>query len=155
MWVVRCAVGNYSLVKLRRATNHTRQWRSQYRARGAECPPWQRKNCQKLGKVGKNREKIKQKRKNREEKAKIGKVISLCPSWQIGLATLLTHGYIVVDLRWTEASDYTRSPLNSMNESILDEWINDAHTCLKIFASYRKCTCSKRHIHKGYSHVFV
>ena len=40
-------------------------------------------------KIAKNREKegkIRKKRKNREEKAKIGKFLSLCPSWQIGLA---------------------------------------------------------------------
>ena len=47
-------------------------------ARGAEYPPWQRKIYQRSGKRGRNREK----RKNREEKAKIGKVLSLCPSWQ-------------------------------------------------------------------------
>ena len=37
-------------------------------------------------KFAENREKI---RKNPEEKAKIRKFLSLCPSWQIGLATLL------------------------------------------------------------------
>ena len=73
------------------------------RSRWAECPPWQRKNCQKSvkrgGKREKNQEKIRgggnrekegKKRKNQEEKAKIGKVLSLCPSWQIGLAMLLS-----------------------------------------------------------------
>ena len=40
-------------------------------------------------KMEKNQEKLGKKRKNREEKAKIGKVLSLCPSWQPGLATLL------------------------------------------------------------------
>ena len=76
------------------------QWHSHWGGKGAECHPWQQKNCQKLGKRGENREKRgqirKKKRKNRgkkrknwEEKAKIGKVLSLCPSWQIGLATLL------------------------------------------------------------------
>ena len=44
------------------------------------------KNQEKLGKI---QEKSGKKRKNREEKAKIGKFLSLCPSWQIGLATLL------------------------------------------------------------------
>ena len=43
----------------------------------------------KSGKREENREKIKKKRKNREEKAKIGKILSLCPSLQIWLATLL------------------------------------------------------------------
>ena len=55
------------------------QWRSHWGCKGAECHPWQRKNCQKSGK----------KRRNREEKAKIGKVFLLCPSWQTGLAMLL------------------------------------------------------------------
>ena len=70
---------------------------------GAECTPWQWKIWQKLGKKGKigkkegkrqkftweNKKNLK-KRKNREETyAKISKVLSLCPSWQIGLATLL------------------------------------------------------------------
>ena len=53
---------------------------------GAECHPWQQKICQKSGKTRKNRGK---KRKNREERAKIRKVLSLFPSWQTGLATLL------------------------------------------------------------------
>ena len=45
-------------------------------ARGAECHPWQRKKCQKSGKRGK-------------KSGKIRKVLSLCPSWQIGLSLLL------------------------------------------------------------------
>ena len=52
--------------------------------------PWQWKNCKKWGKRG---EKSGKQRKNQEEKAKIGKVLSLCPSWQIGLATLLRIKY--------------------------------------------------------------
>ena len=66
---------------------HYLQWRSHWGGKGGRVPPWQRKICQKLGK---NQEKPGKKKKNREEKAKIGKVLSLCPSWQIGLATLLT-----------------------------------------------------------------
>ena len=62
------------------------QWRNHWGARGAECHPWQWKICQKSGK---NQEKLGKKRKNREEKATIGMVLSLCPTWQIGLATLL------------------------------------------------------------------
>ena len=68
-------------------------------ARGVECHPWQKKiakNREKSGKIGKKsgkngkkREKSGRKGKNREEKAKIRKFLSLCPSWQIGLATLL------------------------------------------------------------------
>ena len=45
----------------------------------------QRKICQKLGKRGKKSGKG----ENLEEKAKIGKVLSLCPLWQIELAMLL------------------------------------------------------------------
>ena len=55
-----------------------------------EAEPWQWKICQKLGK---KEEKLGKKRKNREEKAKIRKLLSLCPSWQIGLVTLL---YIIM-----------------------------------------------------------
>ena len=65
-------------------SNRWSQWPSQNRCKGGECPPWQRKNCQKTGKIGGNREKekenreqIEKKRKNREEKTKIGKVLSL------------------------------------------------------------------------------
>ena len=60
-----------------------RQWRSQYRGKGAECPPplTAKKIVKKRGKSGKTEEKSekksRKKRKNREEKAKIGKVISL------------------------------------------------------------------------------
>ena len=56
---------------------------------GQECHPWQQKICQKLGKRGRNQEKSGKKRKNWEERAKIGKALSLCLSWQIGLAMLL------------------------------------------------------------------
>ena len=68
--------------------NPANQWRSQYRTKGGgRVLPWQRKYCRKLGKEEKNREKeeeksgkkIKKKRKYREEKAKIGKVLSLSP----------------------------------------------------------------------------
>ena len=61
-------------------------------------PPWLKKivKNQERGEnqenERKNWEKIKKKRKNRE-KAKIGKVLSLCPSWQIGLATLLAKAH--------------------------------------------------------------
>ena len=68
------------------------QWRSHWGARGAECNRWQRKNCQKSGKrsqEGKIRKHREKKKKNREEQAKIGKFLPLCPTWQM-LATLLT-----------------------------------------------------------------
>ena len=54
-------------------------------ARGESATPDSEKiakNREKSGKIGKKEE-------NREEKAKSGKFHSLCPSWQIGLATLL------------------------------------------------------------------
>ena len=49
--------------------------------------PWQRKICQKLEK---KKEKIKADKRGTKW-GKIGKVLSLCPSWQIGLATLLNQ----------------------------------------------------------------
>ena len=69
---------------------------------GGTLPPLTAKNLpKKLGKEGENQEKSWKKRKNQEEGAKIWKVLSLCPSWQIGLATLLTLGTIV------EVSEFT------------------------------------------------
>ena len=47
-----------------------KQWRSQYRGNGAECPPWQRKICQKLGKNQEKRGKVGKKSRKR---GKIGK----------------------------------------------------------------------------------
>ena len=60
------------------------QWRSHWGGKGGQsATPDSEKIAKKIGgKSGKIR-------KNREEKAKIGKFLSLCPSWQIGLATLL------------------------------------------------------------------
>ena len=62
------------------------QWHSQYRARGGGRVLPDSKI------IVKNQEKERKREeksgKNREEKTKIGKVLSLCPSWQIGLATL-------------------------------------------------------------------
>ena len=48
----------------------------------------------KLRKRGKKEGKIGKKMKNQEENAHIGKVLSLCPSWQRGLATLLVNNNI-------------------------------------------------------------
>ena len=63
------------------------QWRSHWGGKGEECHPlpWQRKICQKSGKRVKNQEKSGRKGKNLEG------FFSLCPSWQIGLATLLAR----------------------------------------------------------------
>ena len=57
------------------------QWRSHWGVKGGRVPPLTAKN---LPKIGKKREKIRKnqggkKRKNQEEKAKIGKVLSLSP----------------------------------------------------------------------------
>ena len=49
---------------------------------GAECPTWQQKIAKKWEKERENQE-------NGEKEEKIGKVLSLCPSWQIGLVLLL------------------------------------------------------------------
>ena len=65
---------------------HEEQWRSHWGVKGGRVPPL---TAQNLPKIGKKRKKIRKKRKNWEEKAKIGKALSLCPSRQIGLATLL------------------------------------------------------------------
>ena len=69
-------------------------------SRGAECLPWQQKKMpkreKKREKIGDKTEKIGKKRKNQEEKVKFGNVLSLCPSWQIGLAMLL----VTCDWKW-------------------------------------------------------
>ena len=66
------------------------QWRSHWGVKGGRVPRLTAKNLPKnWEKEGKKSGKIGKKRKNREEKAKIGKVLSLCPSWQTGLAMLL------------------------------------------------------------------
>ena len=60
-------------------------------ARGGRMPPLTAKKLPKIGKKrGKIRKNRKKKRKKLEEMANIRKVLSLCPSWQIGLAMLLT-----------------------------------------------------------------
>ena len=68
-------------------------------ARGGRVPPLTAKNLLKIGKKRKKSGKIgKKSGKNRGKKedklgrkGKIGKFLSLCPSWQIGLATLLSQ----------------------------------------------------------------
>ena len=60
------------------------QWRSHYRDKGQSVPPLTAKKLSKIGKKRekerKNREKSRKREKSREEKANIGKVLSLCPS---------------------------------------------------------------------------
>ena len=66
------------------------QWRSHWGGKGgAECHPWQWKNAKNRENSGKSGKKSGKIGKNQEEKAKTGKFLSLCPSWQLGLATLL------------------------------------------------------------------
>ena len=62
-------------------------------ARGQSATPGSEKNAKNREKSGKIQEKSGKRRKNREEKAKIGKFLSLCHSWQIELATLLEGMY--------------------------------------------------------------
>ena len=62
------------------------QWRSHWGIKGAECPFDSEKIAKNRGKEGENQEKNGKKSGKGE---KIGKVLSLCPFWQIGLATLL------------------------------------------------------------------
>ena len=67
-------------------------------ARGAECHPWQRENCQKSGKIQEKEEKSGRKGINRE-------VLPLCPFWQIGLATL--EAIIINSVKWPQVPCYT------------------------------------------------
>ena len=60
-----------------------RQWHSHWGIKGGRVPPLTAKNLPKIGKKSGKKGKV------RKKKAKSGKVLSLCPSWQIGLATLL------------------------------------------------------------------
>ena len=67
---------------------------------GQSATPDSEKFAKNLEKEGNNQEKSGKKRKNREEKVKIGKVLSLCPSWQTGLATLLCIKQWLSNLLW-------------------------------------------------------
>ena len=64
------------------------QWHNHWGSRGAECPLDSEEFAKNREKEGENQEK---EGKNREKGGKIGKVLSLCPSWQIRLATLLVQ----------------------------------------------------------------
>ena len=84
--------------------------KGQWVARRAECHPWWRKIFQKLGKTSEKIRKKKWKksgknRKNWEETAKIVKFLSLCPSWQIGLAMLLTS---LMSGAWISSSRFSK-----------------------------------------------
>ena len=95
-------------------------WRSHWGGKGRQSanPDSEKlaKNREKKrGKIRKNRgkkEKSGKKRKNREEKAKIAKFLSLCPSWQIGLATLLVvhpiRGIAPQTLKWARFVRYLK-----------------------------------------------
>ena len=53
------------------------QWRSHWGGKGGRVPPLTAKN---MPKIGEKQEKSGKNQKKREEKAKIGKFLSLCPS---------------------------------------------------------------------------
>ena len=76
----------------------TEQWRSHWGGKGGRVPPLTVKNLPKIRenweKIRKEEEKSGGGKKNREEKAKIGKFLSLCPSWKKGLATLLSQSWL-------------------------------------------------------------
>ena len=61
------------------------QWHNHCGVKGGRVLPL---TVKKLPKIGEKREKIRKKWENQEKRGKIEKVLSLCPSWQIGLATL-------------------------------------------------------------------
>ena len=67
--------------------------RSHWGGKGGWVPPLTAKKLPKIWKnqekSGKNREKSRKKEEKSGRKDKIGKFLSLCPSWQIELATLL------------------------------------------------------------------
>ena len=71
------------------------------------------KNQEKEGKI----RKIEKKRKNWEEKTKIGKVLSLCPSWQIGLATLLILKPVISN-KWKKMAYKNTQNRNTSNITI-------------------------------------
>ena len=76
-------------------------------AGGERVPPL---TAKKLPKVRKKRE---ERGKIREEKAKIGKFLSLCPSWQIGLAMLLlVFEHDEARQRWLWVEIVCHSPWN-------------------------------------------
>ena len=64
------------------------QWRSHWGQGGKSAPLDSKKFAKDREKEGGNQEK-REKEEKIGEKRQIGKVLSLCPSWQIGLATLL------------------------------------------------------------------
>ena len=79
--------GSENLPKIRKKLHGKVHWRSHWGGKGGRVPPLAAKICQKSGKIGKKSGKIgekirknREKEENREEKAKIGKFLSLCPS---------------------------------------------------------------------------
>ena len=71
------------------------QWRSHWGGKGGRVPLLTAKTLPKK-KIRKKQEKSGKNRKSREETAKIGKFLSLCPSCQIGLATLLNDIQLLI-----------------------------------------------------------
>ena len=81
------------------------QWRSHWGCKGGgqSATPDSEKIAKNQEKELENQEKSGKKRRNREEKTKIGKVFSFfsfCPSWQIRLVTLLPMIFSNYSLLW-------------------------------------------------------
>ena len=109
----------------------SRQWRSQYRGKGAECPSWQRENCQKSGKRGKNREKrgkIEKKRKKSGRKGQNREGSFTLPllTNRAGYATASRwlnhiHNRLKFDAFYTIHADICLDPLGMEDRRITDD----------------------------------
>ena len=64
----------------------SQEWRSHWGSRGGRVPP----TAKNLPKIGENEGEYQENTEKSGKRGKIEKALSLCSSWQIGLATLLT-----------------------------------------------------------------
>ena len=71
-------------------------------SKGAESPLDSKTFTKYREKEGENQEKSGKRGKNQEKEEKFGKVLSLCLSWQIGLATLLNTSRLLDRSYWQE-----------------------------------------------------
>ena len=112
----------YSVIQ-RSLSPQCQQWHSHWGVnRGQNVPPWQRKICQKSGKRGR-------------KSGKIGKVLSLTPSWQIGLATQLSVSDFTITHRLLSHLKFRI--LHFFAGGSLPLWpVN--HACQKPFKKYPK-----------------
>ena len=78
-------------------------------ATGSAPPPPQRKHCQTSGKRGRKLGKSGKGGKKSGKRGTIRKVLSLCPSWQMGLATLYWPQFYWLGLLHTENHLYCTS----------------------------------------------